>query len=281
MNKSIEVKVGKRYQLTRELLLFTIDEVYLITKIPETTLRRIEKGNFPSSQEYTDKLCYLYQTDKEDLYNLNKQLPDWKTLRRRTLSEHKADPFIISTLNKQPMPKKAIQFRVLKSSFLNNFKSVRNTLTHLKNTYSWTYSDSEISNAYESLKADGLIEIEGEKARPQKFRKARSTSKEDDKIIEQLSLYLEESTPQTTLNLVTPAFEKMAGMLFFLINGRKKRGEIFNSVNYSNLHKNHQKSLKILEDLNLVGKTIKEKPTSSLQTYQLTEKGRDIVNRFM
>lgn len=281
MTKSIEVKVGNRYQLARELLLLTIEEVYLITKIPETTLRRIEKGIFPANPEYTDKLCYLYQTNKEDFYNLNKQLSDWKTLRRRTLSEHKTHSFIISKLNKQPMPKKAIQFRLLKSSFLNSFKTVQNTLGHLKTTYSWTYSDSEISNAYDSLKDEGLIEIEGEKVRPQRFRKARTTSREDEKIIEQLWLYLEEIIPKSTTDLVTPAFEKMAGMLFFLINGPKKREQIFNSVNYSNLYKNHQKSLKILENLDLVEKTIKDKPTSSLQTYQLTRKGNDILNKFM
>lgn len=281
MGQRTEVKVGNRYYLIRELLLLTVEEVYAITKIPETTIRRIEQGDFPLSSKYTDKLCYLYQIDKENLYNLDKQIPDWKTLRRNVISEHRNNKKVMQSINKIPYPRKAIKYRLLKSSFLNNFKTIKNVLDHLSKRYNWNYSYSSLSMALDSLVDEKILEIEDPKASPLKFRKARTTSREDEKIIEQLWLYLEEIIPKTTTDLVTPAFEKMAGMLFFLINGPKKREQIFNSVNYSNLYKNHQKSLKILEDFNLIEKTIKDKPTSSLQTYQLTRKGNDILNKFM
>lgn len=278
---SVEATIGSRLLLIRELLLLTVKEVYQLTEIPSTTLRRIEKGELPAKSDYINKLCYLYQVDKIDLYNLEKRLPDWKSLRRKVLLKHRNNEFIVNAINKKPKQNKAIQFRVLKSSFLNNYKTTQNIVDHLVLRYNWNYSYAGVSMALDSLVDRDILEIKNKNSSPLEYRKLRTIPKEEERLIEQLWLYLEEMVPKTTTDLVTPAFEKMAGMLFFLKDGPKKREQIFNSVNYGNLHKNHQKSLKILEDFNLVEKTIKDKPTSSLQTYQLTGKGIDIVNKFM
>lgn len=286
MPESIEKQIGNRLNLVRELLLLTINEVSLFTKIPNTTLRRIENGLISVDSKYTEKLFHLYGIKKADLRNLDKPIPDWKALRQgaRADPESESKPnleAIRKALDKKPKPKKAIKYRILESSFLNDFNTTELIKKHLISRYNWTYSYHAVLVALESLIEDGLIEIKERGLSPQEYRKARIISNIKEKTIEQIAIYLEEITPQDLKHLHNPVYKKSAGMLFFLKDGPKKRSEIFSSVNYRNLAENHKKSLKVLSKLNLVEMTIKDKPNSSLQTYRLTQKGLELIDKFV
>ncbi|MFD2964567.1 MULTISPECIES: Fic family protein [Olivibacter] len=58
-----------------------------------------------------------------------------------------------------------------------------------------------------------------------------------------------------------------------------KRAEIFAYAGLKNETNNINRSLKVLETMNLVEMTIKDKPRSSLQMYQLTDKGKELLRK--
>lgn len=278
MSKTIEETIGFRLYLIRKLLLFTTEEINEIIKIPVTTLRRIEKGQFPSSKNYIDKLCYLYGIKKENLFDIKWQLPNWKLLRRNVLAAHRNDEKIIKAINKEPKQRNAIQFRVLQSVFLNNYKTPQQVLDHIKARYRWIYSYAGISMALDSLAEEGELEIEDPKASPKRYRKSRDISRSIQKILGQISLILEEKIQKNPESYGTPAYDRMAYMLYLLKDTPSKRVQIYKTIGYGNIHKNHIRSLGLLEKFSFVEKTEKE-PTSSKQMYQLTDRGRDVLRK--
>ncbi|SEN42275.1 hypothetical protein SAMN05216436_1164 [bacterium A37T11] len=278
MSTSIELKVARRLYLIRQLLLLTVDDIFNILQIPPSTLRRLENGSASAIVKRIDKLCYLYQIDKEELYSLNKQLPDWKLLRRRVLSAHRNNDLVLQAINKIPSQKKAIQYRVLQSSFMNDFQSTQNIIDHIQSRYNWTFDYNSILMALDSLVYDNMLEVKHEKSSPQKFRKSRKILNDDNNIFELLTIQLEEIVRVKSINYVTPAYGKMAGMVISLKDGPIRRKDIYSLANYGNLYKNHQKSLKVLETLELVEMT-ESKSTSSKQMYRLTGKGRELLKK--
>ncbi|MGJ1508770.1 hypothetical protein, partial [Sphingobacterium siyangense] len=72
-------------------------------------------------------------------------------------------------------------------------------------------------------------------------------------------------------------YPRMAAMLLILNNEVISRGNLYEKINYTNAYKNHQRSLKVLENLKLVEQT-EEKPNSSKQKYRITSKGRELLN---
>jgi len=276
MDKNISFLVGQRLKLLRELLLFTVDEICKIIGIPPTTLRRIENGDTNSIEKWISKLSDLYQVNEETILDVKKPLPNWKTLRRNILSKHRNNNFIIESIDKTPYPKKAIQFRVLQSNFLNLFKSTQEVLDHLVKRYNWTYDYEKILMALDSLVDDGVLEIENKNLNPRKFRKSRKPNKALQSIPSAIVIKLEELVNKNKIDYVTPIYDRMANMLLVLREGDISRSKLYQRIDYKNLYKNHQKSLKILETLILVEKT-EEKPTSSKQMYRLTERGRKLL----
>lgn len=278
MSKTIEETIGFRLYTIRKLLLFTVEEVHEIAQIPITTLRRIEKGQLPSSQNYIDKLCYLYNLKKEDLFDTKRQIPNWKLLRRNILTEHRNDGRVIKAVNKKPKQRNALQYRVMQSLFLNNYRTPQQIIDHIKTRYRWTYSYAGISMALDSLTEEYELEIEDAKASPKRYRKARSVGESTQKILEQISILLEEKIQSKTDSYGTPAYSRMAYMLYLLKAYPVRRVDIYKIIGYGNIHKNHTKSLALLEAHNFVEKT-EMKPTSSKQMYRLTEKGRELLKK--
>lgn len=87
---------------------------------------------------------------------------------------------------------------------------------------------------------------------------------------------LEELVNKNKIDYVTPIYDRMANMLLVLREGDISRSKLYQRIDYKNLYKNHQKSLKILETLMLVERT-EDKPTSSKQMYRLTDRGRKLL----
>src|SRR5690606_33897495 len=97
--------------------------------------------------------------------------------------------------------------------------------------------------------------------------------------IEQIRLFLEENNNGKNDDLVTPAFDKMSKMIYYLKDSPRKRADLFEYAGYKNATNNNKRSLKVLEDMDLVEMTIKDKPTSSKQMYRLTENGYELLRK--
>ncbi len=278
MKESIETQIGSRYYLIRNLLLLTRKEVLDITGISISTLTRIEKGQLSSNTKVTDKLSNLYQVTKEDIYNVSKPIPSWKDLRRKTLSAHKNNEKLLKYLNKKPESKQMIEYRVMRSPFLNNFRTAKEVAEHIRKRYTFSYSHSTIKNSLDILTDLGLLEVNKSENESQKFKKASALPKNLEQQIETIQQKLEEKFRAKSADLVTPAFDKMARMIVLLNEGPKRRSELTRFSDYENATNNIKRSLKILEELGLVERTIREKPTSSRQRYRLTQAGKEVAS---
>lgn len=279
MKYDFEIEVGKRLYILRNLLLLTRDHIFQITGISVSTLTRIESGEFNSKSKNIEVLSNIYQISKTHLYNISKPLPTWKTLKKRVLAAHRTNEKLIELLNERPESKILIEFRVLQSPYLNTFKTARQLAEHIRKSYSIIYSQSTVKNSLEILVDDGIVEIKGEDVSPQEFRKSQMIPKSQIQAIDQIRLILEKNKDKNIDDLVTPAFDKMAKMLYYLKNSPRKRTDLFEYSDYKNATNNNKRSLKVLEDMGLVEMTIKDKPTSSKQMYRLTEKGRDLLRK--
>src|SRR5690606_29883800 len=270
------ILIGQRLKFIRELLLLTIEEVYKLTNIKPSTLRRIESGYKSAIEKRIDVLCNLYQIKKKNIIKSSYQLPSWISLRRNVLRVHRNNDFLIKSINKTPYQKKALQFRVMQSNFLNSFKSTDEVISHIQKKYNWTYRYEEILMALDSLVDDYLLEMENLKSNPRKFRKARKPNRNIQSIPSVVSVKLEEIIPTFSTNYVTPAYERMSAMLLILKEGNISRSELYKKINYGNIHKNHLRSLKVLID-NFLLEPTEAKSTSSKQNYRLTDQGKRLL----
>lgn len=281
MQNNKELQIGRRLYLIRNLLLLTKIDIKNFVGISETTLGRIENGILPLNRLKIELLSKFYGISDHDLLNLDKPIPSWKSLKRKVLSLHRNNEKLLQALEKKPNPRFAIEYRILKSDFFNNFHNARQTMDHLKNTYNWSFPHSSIKNSLDKLFEDGKLEIKSPKLIPQEFRAIRTFSSDQEEIIMQIKRNLEENTPNSITDLVSPAFDRMAKMLVFLRNGAQKRSSIFLNADLENATNNIRRSLKVLENLDLVEMTIKDEPNSSKQQYRLTREGVELVNKFV
>lgn len=277
MNESSYILIGNKLKWARESLLLTAKEVSQLSSIPVTTLRRVENGDKKSIEKWINELCYLYQINRTKIFSSQYNIPNWKILRRNVLAVHRGNILYLKYINKRPFPRKAIEFRMMQTSFINSYKNTNEIRAFLQKTYNWTFSYEAIVMALDSLAEEHLIEIENVKVNPRSYRKTR---KKSNNILSELSLLtikLEELTDSELNHSVTPAYDRMAAMLLILNNEVISRGNLYEKINYTNAYKNHQRSLKVLENLKLVEQT-EEKPNSSKQKYRITSKGRELLN---
>lgn len=279
MKYDVEIEIGRRLYILRNLLMLTREHVFLLTKISTSTLTRIESGKFPSKSINIEILSNLYQIEKADLFNIHKPLPTWKTLKKRVLAAHRSNQTLLKFLNERPEVKNVIEFRLLQTTYLNTFKTAKQVMKQIKKSYSITYTQSTVKNSLDILVDNGIVEIKGKNVVPQEYRKSQRIPKNQMQAIEQIRLFLEEYDDKQTNNLVTPTFDKMAKMMYCLKDHPKKRAELFEYSDYKNATNNNNRSLKVLEDMGLIEMTIKDKPTSSRQMYQLTDKGWELLRK--
>ncbi|SEM26838.1 hypothetical protein SAMN05216436_10349 [bacterium A37T11] len=277
MEKLENPQIGYRYRLLRELLLLTVKEVNFLTKIPITNLRRIEDGEI-SSEEELDELSDLYQIEKEIILDPEFLLPTWKDLRRKGILKHRNNEHYIKAINKKPRPKRAVEFRLLKSDYMTDYKTVANATRKMKLLYRWIYDESRIDYAFNTLVDEGVLEKLKQKGQPFKYRKSRSIPKYNWQILDRIITELEEIVPSKNIDSLTPAHYRMAGMLYVLRKGPKKGQDLFKLILYSYSPKNIEKSLKILIDIGMIEMT-EEDVNSSKQMYRLTGKGRELLRK--
>ena len=82
-------------------------------------------------------------------------------------------------------------------------------------------------------------------------------------------------TPQVALQ-VTPQVELEVKELIFAISGEHSRSELQEILKLSDRKNFTEKYLKPALDLELIERTIPDKPNSRLQRYRLTDKGRQL-----
>src|SRR5690606_4777926 len=138
----------------------------------------------------------------------------------------------INAINKAPYPKKAVTFRMANSNFLNDYKTVANVNGKLWSLYRWSYDNSGIDYALNSLVDEGILDKLEQKGKPNKFRKTRSVPNRIWLIPDRIITELEEITAARNPDSLTPTHHKMAGMLYSLRHGSKSGQELFNKVLY-------------------------------------------------
>lgn len=279
MNNQPEKIAGKKLKAIRDALLLSRKSVKKAIGIPTSTLERIENGELPYPISWLNALCDFYAINKEDIYNANKPTVDWKTLRRRILSKHKENQKIAKELNAKPHPKKAIVHRILKTEYLDQYKNADEMRLHFKTRYGLSFAYTSLRNSMISLEEDGILEKRKIGSEKTEFRRKASSPTSLDQKIEEIRRFLEENTPQEILNLVNPVFDRMARMLYLLKSGPNTRAKIFAYAGFRNETNNINRSLKVLENINLVEMTIKDKPRSSKQMYRLTDKGYELLRK--
>jgi len=279
MSNQPEKIAGKKLKAIRDTLLLSRKSVKKAIGIPISTLERIENGELPYPISWLNALCDFYVVNKEDIYNNNKPTVDWKTLRRRILSKHKENQKIVKVLNSKPYPKKAIVHRILKTQYLDNYRNADELRLHFKTRYGLSFTYTTLRNSLTSLEEKGILEKRKIGTEKTEFRRKAASSTSLDQTIDEIRRFLEENTSQETLNLVNPVFDRMARMLYLLKSGPNTRAEIFTYAGFRNETNNINRSLKVLENTNLVEMTIKDKPRSSKQMYRLTEKGYELLRK--
>lgn len=277
MDKQPEKIAGKKLKAIRDALLLSRKSVKKAIGIPASTLERIENGELPYPISWLNSLCTFYVANKEDLYIDSKPTPDWKTLRRRMLASHRDNQKILKELNANPYPKKAIVHRILKTHYLDHYRNADELRLHFKTRYGWLFAYTTLRNSLVSLEEEGILEKRKIGSEKTKFRRKSVSPSTIDETIDEIRRILEEKTTQDIINLVNPVFDRMARMLYLLQSGAYKRAEIFAYAGLKNETNNINRSLKVLETMNLVEMTIKDKPRSSLQMYKLTDKGKEFL----
>lgn len=277
MDKINNPHIGYRFYILRQLLFLKVDEIYFLTGIPVSNLRRIERGEIVSANE-VQKLADLYNIDLDIILNVEILLPTWKELRRKGLAKHRDNEYYLQAIDKEPKVKKAIKFRLLQSDFFNSEKSTTDAQAKLSSLYRWKYSISALAFALSTLPYENLLEEIKHKGKTKRYRKSRKNPKEIWLIPDRIVTELEEITAAEYTDFPIPEHHKMAGMLLTLRNGPKNSLNILKSVSYANSHNNIRKSLGVLRNLGLV-KMTEEHENSSLQMYGLTEKGQALLEK--
>lgn len=268
--------VGQRLKIIRELLLLKVEEVKILTGISPTTLRRLESGAKTTIIKNIDILSNLYRIPKTKILDIKQPIPSWQTLSRTIRKESKDNNYLLECIGKRPAQRKALQFRVMQSSFLTNFKKTEEIRLHMQQKYNWTYSFEDIIMALDSLTDENLLEVESNRSSPKRYRKSRKRTKHILSVPSIIIIKLEELFASLGDNSVTPIYERMAEMLLVIKDGEIPRSQIYKTIDYSNAHKSHIRTLKVLETLKLVEQT-EDKLNSRNQKYRLTEKGRNFL----
>ncbi|MCY4780019.1 hypothetical protein ORI89_10185 [Sphingobacterium sp. UT-1RO-CII-1] len=275
MNNSPEITAAKFLKTTRLRLLLTREQVSKCTKVPTTTIERIENGELPYPMSRFQDLVSFYNHSMEEVYS-NREIPDWIELRRRFLAKHQHDDSVMQHLSEKPGPKEVILYRMLTSKTLDEFISTSNLISVIKSRYNWVFLKDRMQNALDSIVKDGLI-IRSP-GRPYEYKRKSNNLPEEIDSFYHLTRKLEEIPYANPDNLVNPAYRKMSIILKHLNGIEDSRKNLMELVRLKNESNNISRTIKVLEDLLLIEKTEKAS-TSKFQKYRLTIEGEKLLKK--
>lgn len=264
---------GLKLKITRLRLLLSRKNVHNYTGISISTIERIENGDTPYPEDDFKTLLKFYDYTEDEIYSI-KSTPDWIELRRKMSANHRNNEEILKFFDKKPNAQNVLKYRVLTSKILNNFITVNYLKVKIQSTYNWTYSNSTLQNALNSL-VEKKILTRSTGVPAEYCRASNKLSNIIDPYFE-LSKKLEQLNQENKDNLVNPAYRRMAIISYSLKDGQKSRKELLELAGIKNETNNVKRTISVLQNMNIIQKT-ELAPKSSKQKYELTENGKQML----
>ncbi len=271
-----EIIAGKRLEIIRKSLLMSVDTVSKGAGVSKSTILRIEAGEKEYGSKILGKLCNFYVYNKKELYEFEKPVPDWKTIRRRMLKTHPKNSPQRDALYIASDVRLAIEFRLLPTSFLSTPREVKEIIGFFKKR-KLSFLGPSISNALDALYEAGLIDVQ--RVSPKLFRYKKKTTTGDQNKDLHNSVEIEKLNELLTIivpNLDTQILKLMSSIVSYIEFEPKSRKDIMEYLGFSNQTKNYQRYIEPLLKAGIIMMT-ELKPKSKAQKYQLTGKGSKLI----
>lgn len=280
MAKDTNYIIGKNLEIVRKKLLFSRKMSAKKAEITPRSLELIEKADKYLNLEDRDKYIEFFGLSVEILSDENFNLT-WQELTYILKKKHPKEIDIAEIELNKVIPKQVITQRALPDKLLETPISVAELRVEIQKGFKYNFDRNKLQNALNNLVFEGTLTKSQDS--PIKYQRSNKKFNREIDYIFDLVLKLEEITTSGTSNLVNdisnkakPSLRKMAKILIILKDCDKSRSDIFTSIGMINDSNNVIRTISVLEKFNLIQKT-KLAPKSSKQSYQLTERGKQIL----
>lgn len=155
MNKFDRKIVGKNIRRLRDAIGISQHDFSSIIDISKRSMASIELGITNTSASLLSTISSFYSLKSDDLSNAELEIKD--NFREEIIELHKNNPSYQTILKKRPNLTYAINYKLLKTTFLDNPKEVNDIKIFLKKL-NWHYLGTSLSNALKREKDKIKIE---------------------------------------------------------------------------------------------------------------------------
>lgn len=125
------------------------EDFALLCEVSRGTVSNLKNGRSTGTVMTLNKIVNFTQIGIEKLNRMNFIPP--RDLREKLQKKYKDDLSKSVILNKVPSVPYIIKFRMLKTSFLNEFRERKEIVTFIKNTYGWDVNPNTVSTNLKRL----------------------------------------------------------------------------------------------------------------------------------
>lgn len=154
MEKSDKELIGRNIKLLRNAAGLSQHDLSTLIDISKRTIANIESGKTRHSLDVLDEILSFFNCNLEDIRSKEIILPI--DFRERLISYHSTNKTLSNLLTKSPTIVYAIEFKLLKSDFIDQPKEISQIKSFFQKL-GWTYKGTSISNALR--RRPDLIEI--------------------------------------------------------------------------------------------------------------------------
>lgn len=154
MAKSDKELIGKNIKLLRNAAGLSQHDLSTLIDISKRTIANIESGKTRHSLDVLDEILSFFNCDLEDIRSKEVVVPI--DFREQLIAYHARNKTLSNLLTKSPTIVYAIEFKLLKSDFLDSPKEIGQIKLFFEKL-GWQYSGPSISNALS--RRNELIEI--------------------------------------------------------------------------------------------------------------------------
>lgn len=156
MNKFNRIIVGKNVKALREEIGISQHDFSSIIDISKRSLASIELGATNISADLLASISSFYNLSLDDLSNTELKVSE--NFRDEIINLHKNNPAYQIVLKKRPNLNYAINFKLLRTSFLNKSKEITD-IKQFFEKHGWVYLGTSISNALKREKDKIQIDV--------------------------------------------------------------------------------------------------------------------------
>lgn len=154
MAKSDKKNISKNLKLLRNAAGLSQHDFSSLVDISKRTIANVESGKTSHNLDVLEKILTFFNYEFEDIRIKEIEIPI--DFRERLINYHSKNKHLSNLLNHPPTIVYAIEFKLLKSEFIDHPKEI-SQIKYFFQKFGWTYNGTSISNALK--RRPDLIEI--------------------------------------------------------------------------------------------------------------------------